>query len=84
MRKKKKKNNEATVVTFLNRNQVDFLDKIGKDCFFKHGYKLSRSKILSELVQLLMNLGIDVEELDLNVESLREGLLRFIKNGCIL
>jgi len=84
MKKKKKSYNEASVVTFLNRNQIDFLDKIGKDCFFKHGYKLSRSKILSELVQVLMNLGIDIEELDLSVESLREGLLKFIKNGCRL
>ena len=49
------------VIAFLNRQQIDFIDKIGKDAFFSKGSKLSRSKIISALVDLMMELGIDGE-----------------------
>lgn len=74
-------NNEMTVTTFLNRHQIDYLDKIGKDCFFKFGHKVSRAKILSRLVDLLMHLDISFEKLDLEHETLLEGLERLIKNA---
>jgi hypothetical protein len=38
------------VVTFLNRDEVDFLDKIGKDALFSTGLKVSRAKLISWLV----------------------------------
>jgi len=46
------------VVTFLNREEVDFLDKIGKDALFSTGLKLSRAKILSWLVDFIEKLKI--------------------------
>jgi len=64
----------------LTREQIDYLDKLGKDCLFKHGHKLSRSKILSELVNVLIGLGISIEELDMDSENLHEALLRVIKH----
>jgi len=79
-RKKKNNNNEAAVVTFLNREQIDCLDKVGKDSFFKYGRKLSRSKILSELVDLLMRIEPYVEKLDLSDESLCEGILNLLRD----
>ena len=72
--------NSVTTVTFLNRSQIDYLDKLGKDSLFMYGHKLSRSKTLSELVSLLMNMGVDFKEIDLNNESLSEGMLRLMKN----
>ncbi|MCM8799891.1 MAG: hypothetical protein NC900_04120 [Candidatus Omnitrophica bacterium] len=47
------------VVTFLNRQEIDFLDKIGKDALFSSGTKLSRAKILAWVVNFLKILDID-------------------------
>ena len=77
---KEKNNNHIAVVTFLNREQVDYLDRIGKDCFFKYGRKLPRTKILSELVDFLMKLNIDLKDMKLDKESLSSGILKIIKN----
>ena len=41
------------VIASLNRDQVDFLDKIGKDALFSSGVKLSRTEILSAMVNAL-------------------------------
>ena len=68
-----------TVATFLNRQQIDYLDKIGKDFFFKYGHKISRGKILEELVELLMHLNINYRKIDLVHENFWEGLTRLIE-----
>lgn len=47
------------VVTFLNRKEVDFLDKIGKDALFSAGLKLSRAKLIAWLVDFMQYLNID-------------------------
>ncbi len=72
--------NSVTTVTFLTREQIDYLDKLGKDCLFKYGHKLSRSKILSDLVTLLMHLGIDVNMMDLDNGDLWKSLLKVMKD----
>ena len=52
-------NNAHRVITFLTRDELDFLDKLGKDALFSSGTKLSRSKIISALVNVIRKLGID-------------------------
>lgn len=47
------------VVTFLNREEVDFLDKLGKDALFSTGLKLSRAKLIAWLVDFMKYLNID-------------------------
>ena len=79
--KEGKNHNMAKVVTFLDRHKIDYLDKLGKDYFFKYGRKLSRGKILSELVLILANIGVKIEDIDFENESLCEGILKAIKNG---
>jgi hypothetical protein len=59
-----KKSNEPErkahrVITFLTRDELDFLDKIGKDALFSAGTKISRSKIISAIVNVLRKLEID-------------------------
>lgn len=49
------------VVTFLNRQEVDFLDKLGKDALFSTGMKLSRAKLIAWLVELTKSLNINGE-----------------------
>ena len=46
------------VITLLNRSQIDFLDKLGKDALFSSGIKLSRTKIISAMVDAFRKAGI--------------------------
>lgn len=47
------------VVTFLTRDEVDFLDKLGKDALFSTGTKLSRAKLICWLVDFIEKLAIN-------------------------
>ena len=61
-----KNNNEEKsqrVVTFLNREEVDFLDKLGKDALFSTGAKISRSKLIAWLVDFIEDLRINGENI---------------------
>lgn len=49
------------VVTFLNRDEVDFLDRIGKDALFSTGTKLSRAKLICWFVDFIEKLRITGE-----------------------
>lgn len=51
------------MVTFLNRDEVDFLDKLGKDALFSTGVKLSRTKLIAWLVDFMKGLGINGENI---------------------
>jgi len=51
------------VVTFLDRDEVDFLDKMGKDALFSSGTKLSRAKLIAWLIDILKGLNISGENL---------------------
>ncbi|MFA5362136.1 MAG: hypothetical protein WC335_02670 [Candidatus Omnitrophota bacterium] len=51
------------VVTFLDREEVDFLDKVGKDALFSTGLKLSRAKLISWIVDFAKSLEITGENL---------------------
>ncbi len=53
---------QQRVIVFLNRDQVDFLDKLGKDTLFSGKNKLPRTKILASLVDLLIDLDINGKE----------------------
>lgn len=46
------------VIASLNREQVDYLDKIGKDAQFSSGTKLSRTQILAAMVNVLKRLNL--------------------------
>jgi len=49
------------VIASLNREQVDYLDKIGKDAQFSSGTKLSRNQILAAMVNALKRLSLTGE-----------------------
>lgn len=71
---------KVRIVTFLTRQQIDYLDKIGKDALFSYGRKLSRVQIISELVNLLMQLGINIKGIDLTQDGLASCILKTIHN----
>lgn len=49
------------VIASLNREQVDFLDKIGKDALFSAGVKLSRTELLAAMVNVLKRYHLNGE-----------------------
>ena len=49
------------VIASLNREQIDFLDKVGKDALFSAGVKLSRTHILAAMVNVLKRFALDGE-----------------------
>ena len=49
------------VITSLNREQVDYLDKLGKDAQFSSGVKLSRTQIIAAMVNALKRLNLTGE-----------------------
>ncbi len=51
------------VVTLLNRDEVDFLDKIGKDALYSAGAKISRAKLIAWMIDMVKGLGLDGENL---------------------
>jgi len=65
------------VIALLNREQVDFLDKLGKDALFTTGAKLSRTKIIYAMVNALRSLGVTGD----GVRSKEEFEQKIIKAG---
>ncbi len=51
------------VVTFLNRIELDFLDKLGKDALFSCGLKISRAKVIEWLVDFIQKLNLSGENI---------------------
>ncbi len=47
------------MIALLTRDQVDYLDKLGKDAQFSSGNKLTRTEILAAMVNALQRLDLD-------------------------
>ena len=52
------------VITMLGRQELDYLDKLGKDALFSTGRKLSYNDILRGLIEFAMEAGISGEKID--------------------
>jgi len=52
------------VITMLGREEIDFLDKMGKDALFSTGHKLSYNEILRGLIDYAMDAGISGDHID--------------------
>jgi hypothetical protein len=68
------------VVTFLNRDEVDFLDKLGKDALFSTGIKLSRTKLIAWLIDFVEQLKINGEGIK-SEEDLKNRILKIIEQN---
>ena len=47
------------VIASLTREQIDYIDKIGKDAQFSSGLKLSRTQILAAMVNAMKRLHLN-------------------------
>ncbi|UCC95978.1 MAG: PilZ domain-containing protein [Candidatus Omnitrophota bacterium] len=61
MKKRKTRKVKRRVVAFLNRHEMEFLDKLSMDSLFSTGYKLSRIDVIAALVDVAMALGISAK-----------------------
>jgi len=66
------------VIALLNRQEVEFLDKLGKDSLFSTGHKLSYSEILKGLVEVARIAGLSAEGID-SLGALEERMLAMMK-----
>ena len=46
----KNKKRHYRVVTFLDRGELDYLDELAKDMYFKHGINIPRTKLIEEII----------------------------------
>jgi hypothetical protein len=66
--------NTHRVVTFLTREEMDFLDKLEKDMMFSSGKSVSRSQIIEDLAELLKATGMNANGIASN-EDLKKKIL---------
>ncbi len=66
------------VVTFLDRSQVDYLDKLGKDALFSTGVKFPRTRVISALINLMQEANVSGEGLRSD-EELKKRLLQKLR-----
>ncbi len=71
MREEKK--NQYRVITFLNREELDFLDELEKDIFFSHGIHIPRVKLIEEIIDVFKEKG------SLNKQQMEEELIKMYK-----
>jgi hypothetical protein len=70
----KEHNKTQRVVAFLDRKEIDFLDKLGKDALFYNGLKIPRTKIIQLMVDILTRTNVDVKGIKTEQE-LKERIL---------
>jgi len=68
------------VITLLGRQEIDFLDKLGKDALFSTGHKLSYNEILRGLIDFAMEAGISGDNID-SANSLKARLVQEVRKG---
>ena len=49
--KKREKRRQYRVVSFLKRDELDFLDNLSKDIYFSYGINIPRTKLIEEIIE---------------------------------
>ena len=73
-------NMKHRVITMLDREELDFLDKLGKDALFSTGHKLSYNEILRALIDFSKEVGLSANDVDSDI-ALKEKLFRQIRES---
>jgi len=63
------------VITLLDREEMDFLDKLGKDALFSTGHKLSYNEILRGLIDFSIDIGLSGNKIS-SEKALKEKILQ--------
>lgn len=70
------------VITMLDRDELEFLDKLGKDALFSTGHKLSYNEILRALIDFSKEIGLSAQNVDSD-EALKKKLFEQIRVSLI-
>ncbi len=68
------------IVAFLTREQIDFIDKVGKDALFSTGKKLSRTEIIQAIVEAARKLNVTGKDIKTG-DELEERIREVAKKG---
>lgn len=68
------------VIAMLDRHELEFLDKLGKDAMFSTGHKLSYNEILKGLLNFAMEIGLSGEGIT-SFKDLKEKILSVLKKA---
>ena len=63
------------VVALLNRDEIDYLDTIGKDALFTMGTKLSRIKIIRAMIEAMKELDVTGKDIG-SEKDLKEEIVK--------
>jgi hypothetical protein len=66
------------VIAMLDRKELEFLDKMGKDALFSTGHKLSYNEIVKGLIDFAMEAGLTGEKIN-SISSLKQKLFQNLK-----
>ena len=69
----KKKKRYLRVVTFLNRGELDYLDELAKDMYFKYGISIPRTKLIEEIIDAFKDIT------QMNQEEIEQDLIKRFK-----
>ena len=72
---KEERKNQYRVITFLNRQELDFLDELEKDIFFSHGIHIPRVKLIEEIIDVFKEKGAG------DLKEIEESLLKKFKDS---
>jgi hypothetical protein len=65
------------VVSFVSRDELDFLDGITKDLYFSSGKKVPRSQIIKEIIHISKNINHlkkeIMQDLDKEMKNMKDG-----------
>jgi hypothetical protein len=70
------------VITMLDRNELEFLDKLGKDSLFSTGHKLSYNEILRGLIGFAMQVGVQGTGIN-SLDTLKQKIFEIAKKKMI-
>lgn len=62
------------VITLLDRQELDFLDTVGKDALFSTGHKLSYNEILRGLIHFAIAIKLSGKKID-TADKLKEKII---------
>jgi len=72
------KDTKARLIAMIHRDEMDFIDKLGKDALFSTGKKLSRTEVVSAILSAVAQLPITGK----NIHS-QEELRQYIDNAIL-
>jgi hypothetical protein len=72
---KENKKRHYRVVSFLKREELDFLDELAKDIYFSHGINIPRTKLIEEIIEAFR------QSEDLSRKEMEENLIKRFKDG---